>query len=81
MRITVTTLTSDAFINLDVSPDLELLNFKELCSIECGIKSDQMIIVHDGKPLDQDSKPLSFFQIKDGEQFSFLNYLVKLFPA
>jgi len=65
MKVTVTTLT-DIFFTLDVSPDMEVNNFKALCSLECDIQSEHMILTHEGKPLLQESKSLSSCGIKEG---------------
>lgn len=66
MKLTITTLT-DLVITLDVSSDIELENFKALCSLETNINVEKMSIFHDGKLLNDLHKPLSLYGIKDGD--------------
>uniref|UniRef100_A0A1A9VXY4 UBA domain-containing protein n=1 Tax=Glossina austeni TaxID=7395 RepID=A0A1A9VXY4_GLOAU len=66
MKITVTTL-SDKIFSLDVSEDLELENFKAFCELESHMRSEQMLVVFNGKPLVGNKKPLKFFGIRDGD--------------
>ncbi|KAF8792332.1 protein DDI1 homolog 2-like [Argiope bruennichi] len=66
MKLTVTTLT-DLIVTLDVSPDMELENFKALCECEVGFPSQQMVITHEGRPLMDNKKDLSSFGVKEGD--------------
>ncbi|GBM88377.1 Protein DDI1 2 [Araneus ventricosus] len=66
MKLTVTTLT-DLIVTLDVSPDMELENFKALCECEVGFPSQQMVITHEGRPLMDNKKDLSYFGVKEGD--------------
>lgn len=66
MKITVTTTTDKLFF-LDVSEDLELENFKAICIEEGDIAGSQIIVVFNGKPLNENDKPLKYFGIKDGD--------------
>ncbi|GFT85473.1 protein DDI1 homolog 2 [Nephila pilipes] len=66
MKLTVTTLT-DVIITLDVSPDMELENFKALCECEIGYPSQEMVITHEGRPLLDNKTDLNTFGVKDGD--------------
>ena len=67
MKITVTTNDEQVF-SLEVSPDMELLNFKALVNLECPqLNTDSMQILLHGKPLIGDDKPLSYFKVQDGK--------------
>lgn len=66
MKITVTTL-SDEIFTLDVSEDLELGNFKAFCEIESGVPARELIVVHEGRPLLEDTKSLRHFGIHEGD--------------
>ena len=66
MRLTLTTLT-DAVYQLEVSADLELENFKALCEVESGIPAAEMSLLHNGRPLYDDKKPLKDYGIADGD--------------
>ena len=66
MKVTVTTLAGDVF-TLDVSPDLELVNFKALCEFECGVSSEQCLVHHEGRLLQDPQKTLGGFGVKDGD--------------
>lgn len=66
MKITVTTLT-DILITLDVSPDMELENFKALCECEVGMSTPEMVITHEGRPLLDNKKDLGSYGIKEGD--------------
>ena len=66
MRLTLTTL-SDAVYQLEVSSDLELENFKALCEVESGIPAAEISLLHNGRPLYDDKKPLGEYGIVDGD--------------
>lgn len=66
MKLTITTLT-DLIIHLDVSGDMELENFKALCSLETNIDSMNMSIFFNGKLLQESNKTLSFYGVQDGD--------------
>jgi len=66
MRLTLTTL-SDNVYQLEVSSDLELENFKALCEVECGIPAAEISLLHNGRPLYDDKKPLKDYGIVDGD--------------
>lgn len=66
MKLTITTLT-DLVITLDVASDMELENFKALCSLETNINIEKISLFYDGKLLNDLHKPLSSYGIKDGD--------------
>lgn len=66
MKITVTTLT-DIIVTIDVSPDMELENFKALCECEVGLAAIEMVITHEGRPLLDNKKDLNTYGIKEGD--------------
>lgn len=66
MKVTAT-LEGDQIFNLDVSDDLELENFKALLEFECGVQSSQIVIFHNGAPLNDNKKTLNGYGIKDGD--------------
>ncbi|KAH9414410.1 cyanamide hydratase [Dermatophagoides pteronyssinus] len=66
MKLTITTL-SDLIIHLDVSGDMELENFKALCSLETNIDATNMSIFFNGKPLQESNKTLTFYGVQDGD--------------
>ncbi|GFR05126.1 protein DDI1 homolog 2 [Trichonephila clavata] len=66
MKLTVTTLT-DIIITLDISPDMELENFKALCECEVGFPPQEMVITHEGQPLVDNKKDLKALGVKDGD--------------
>jgi len=66
MRITVTTLADEIF-NLDVSDDLELENFKAFCEVESGIPAAEISLLFNGIVLDDDSKSLKSYGLKEGD--------------
>lgn len=66
MKITVTTLT-DIIVTIDVSPDMELENFKALCECEVGLAAVEMVITHEGRPLLDNKKDLHTYGIKEGD--------------
>ena len=66
MRISVTT-QSDEIFNLDVSEDLELENFKAFCEVESAIPASDIVLVHQGKILDDGAKSLKSYGLKEGD--------------
>lgn len=66
MRLTVTTLADEIF-NFDVSEDLELENFKAFCEVESGIPAAEIILVWNGNVMEDGSKNLKSYGVKDGD--------------
>lgn len=65
MRITVSTLCS--VFTLDVSPDLELENFKTFCQLESGIPAQEMLVLHHDRALIDNRKSLAANGLSDGD--------------
>jgi len=66
MKITVTT-HDDHLIVLDVSEDLELINFKALCEVETGIPSQETGLTHNGQLLVDDFSTMKNLGVRDGD--------------
>ncbi len=66
MHVTITTLNDEIF-SLEVSEDLELENFKALCEFETGIVSNEIAILWNGRPLQDEKKTLNQYGIKNGD--------------
>lgn len=66
MKITVTTHDDHLFV-LDVSEDLELINFKALCEVETGISSQQIGLTHNGHLLVNDFNSMKNLGVHDGD--------------
>lgn len=66
MKITVTTHDDHLFV-LDVSEDLELINFKALCEVETGIPSQQTGLTHNGQLLVNDFNTMKNLGVHDGD--------------
>ena len=66
MHVTVTTL-DDRIVNVDVSEDLELENLKAQCEFELGIPSATIVLMWNGRPLQDGKKTLKDYGIKNGE--------------
>ena len=66
MKVTVT-LEGEQMFNLDVSDDLELENFKAIVEVDSGVQSSQIVIFHNGVPLQDNKKTLNAYGIKDGD--------------
>jgi len=66
MKITVTTHDDHLFV-LDVSEDLELINFKALCEVETGIPSHQTGLTHNGQLLVDDFSTMRNLGVHDGD--------------
>ena len=78
MKLILTTLSGDIY-PLEVPPDLTFGDFKQLCASECGIAFEELSITLDGKILTDDLKPLTSFNLKDGEQSFSRSRMVRLF--
>lgn len=66
MKVTVT-LGGEQIFNLDVSDDLELENFKAILEFDSGVQASQIVIFHNGVPLQDNKKTLNAYGIKDGD--------------
>ena len=66
MQLTITT-SSGHIINLDVSEDLELENLKAQCEFELGVPSSNLVLVWNGRPLQDNKKTLQGYGIKNGD--------------
>ncbi|KAL1449534.1 hypothetical protein WDU94_002031 [Cyamophila willieti] len=66
MRVTVSTL-SDSIFTLDVSPDLELENFKIFCQLESGFPASEILVLHNGKILVENKKSLRQNGVREGD--------------
>lgn len=66
MKITVTTFEDHLFI-LDVSEDLELINFKALCEVETGVPAQETGLTHNGQLLIDEFKTMKNLGIHDGD--------------
>jgi len=66
MKITVTTHDDHLFV-LDVSEDLELINFKALCEVETGIPSQETGLTHNGQLLVDDFSTMKNLGVHDGD--------------
>lgn len=66
MKVTVT-LGGEQIFNLDVSDDLELENFKAILEFDSGVQASQIVIFHNGVPLQDNKKTLNAYGIKGGD--------------
>ncbi|KAH8388109.1 hypothetical protein KR093_011803 [Drosophila rubida] len=66
MKITVTT-TDDKIFFLDVAEDLELENLKALCAMEIGAEVNQIMVLFNGRELNNDKQSLKQFGVRDGD--------------
>lgn len=66
MKITVTTHDDHLFV-LDISEDLELVNFKALCEVETGIPSQQTGLTHNGQLLVDNFSTMKNLGVHDGD--------------
>lgn len=66
MKITVTAQDDHMFV-LDVSEDIKLKHFKQLCEFETGIAQQQAEFVHNGQPLVEDFKAMKQLGVQDGD--------------
>lgn len=67
MFVTLVYLEKDLTLNLQVQSDLTLENFRAICSVEVSIPSDQLVLVHNGKPLPGDSSTLDSHNVKEND--------------
>lgn len=66
MKLTITTLT-DIVFTLEVNDEMELENFKALCSLEANIPAEQMAVFFNGNILSDTKKTLGAYGIKDSD--------------
>lgn len=66
MKITVTT-HDDQLFALDVSEDLELINFKALCEMETRIPLQQIMLTHNGQLLVDNYSTMKNLGVSDGD--------------
>ncbi|KAH8308481.1 hypothetical protein KR044_011980 [Drosophila immigrans] len=66
MKITVTT-NDDKIFFLDVAEDLELENLKALCAMEIGTEVTQIMLLFNGRELNNDKQTLQQFGVRDGD--------------
>lgn len=66
MQLTVTTL-SDQIFTLEVGEDLDLASFKGLCELEVGVPAQQIAILWNGRPLQDDRLTLKQYGINNGD--------------
>ena len=67
MKITVSMLLEQNIFVLDVSPDLELENFKAFCEIESGVPANETVIIFNGRPLYDNKKSLREHGLTDND--------------
>lgn len=68
MKITVITHDDhDTTFVLDISEDLELINFKALCEVETGIPSQQISLTLNGELLVDDFGAMKNLGVHDGD--------------
>ncbi|KAI5703585.1 hypothetical protein M8J76_014831 [Diaphorina citri] len=66
MRVTVSVSNHDLF-SLDVSPTMEVEQFRLICQDECGIDATDMILLNNGKHLLEDGSCLKQAGVRDGD--------------
>lgn len=66
MKVTITT-SDDMVFTLDVSDEIEVENFKALCSMESQIPQNQLQVFFNGNPLVDNKKSLNSYGIKEGD--------------
>lgn len=72
MIVTVTCPTTDAVYSLEVSPDIELENFRVLVGVECGeMNTSNMVFYHNGRLLSGDKKSLTELGVSDNDVLLF----------
>lgn len=72
MQVTVTCTSTDAIFSLEISPDIELENFKVLVQVENGVESmANMVFFHNGRILMGDKKTLKDFGVADNDVLLF----------
>lgn len=67
MKIVLTTHDDHYLVVLDVSEDLELINFKALCEVETGIPSQNAGLTHNGQLLVDDFSTMKNLGVHDGD--------------
>ena len=68
MLVTVTCSSSDGVYSLEVSPDMELENFKVLVGVESGmLDQSDMVFFHSGRLLTGDKKTLTELGVADND--------------
>ena len=65
MKLTVTSPAS--VTSLDIPDDLEVENLKAFCEAQTDIPAQQMIIIHEGKRLDDPKRTVTDYGIRDGD--------------
>ena len=66
MKLTVTNFTGDIF-SLDVSADIEVENLCALCEFETKVPASQIVLVWNGRRLEDKGKPINSYGVKDGD--------------
>ena len=66
MKLTVTNFTGDIF-SLDVSADIEVENLCALCEFETKVPASQIVLVWNGKRLEDKGKSINSYGVKDGD--------------
>ncbi|PIK45123.1 DDI1-like protein 2 [Apostichopus japonicus] len=66
MKVHLTTFTGH-FVTMEVSPDIELENFRALCEVECDIPSAECFISYNGTPLLDDKKTIASYGVKEDD--------------
>ena len=56
MHITVTSATGDAVFPLEIPDDLGVADFKAFCEAQSDIPSAEMVILFNGRSMDDDKK-------------------------
>lgn len=63
----MTSTSTDNVYRLDIPDNLELENFKAFCEAESGIPAEEMVIIFNGKTLNEDKKAMKDYGVKEGE--------------
>lgn len=66
MKLTITTL-ADIVFTLEVNDEMELENFKALCSLESNISVESMTVFFNAQQLSDAKKTMAAYGIKDGD--------------
>ena len=67
MHITVTSATGDAVFPLEIPDDLGVADFKAFCEAQSDVPSAEMLLLFNGRSMDDDKKKVSEYGLKDGE--------------
>lgn len=67
MHLTITSASSDAVFPLEVPDDLDIANLKAFCQAHSDIPAEEMVVIFNGKTLDDEKKSVAECGIKDGE--------------